>query len=176
MTELPYADGSFDLVLCQLGLQFFPDRSAALRQMQRVLVTGGRLGLSVYSAIEHTPAALALSEALDRQLGPDASRPKRSEHSLADRGELRRLVAEAGFRAIRIETVAKTLRFPSAADWVRIQLSAAPLASLLGGLAPARAEQLASAVIADVTTALARYSDKDGLAFPQEAHVLFACR
>ena len=172
--ELPFDERSFDVVLCQLGLQFFPDRSAALREMRRVLVPGGRLGLSVYSSIERTPAALALSDALDRRLGLDASRPKRSEHSLADSAELHRLVADAGFRAIRTTTVTKTLRFPSATDWVRIQLSASPLASALDGLAPARAKHLVDAVIADVAGALAPYSGEDGIAFPQEAHVLLA--
>ena len=55
--SLPFDDGSFDLVLCQLGLQFFPDRPLALREMRRVLAPSGRVALSVYSAIEHTPAA-----------------------------------------------------------------------------------------------------------------------
>ena len=72
--ELPFRDGSFDVVLCQLGLQFFPDRAAALGEMLRVLIPGGRLALSVYSAIERTPVALALAEALDRHLGPGARR------------------------------------------------------------------------------------------------------
>ena len=172
--DLPYDEGSFDVVLCQLGLQFFPDPGAALRQMRRVLVARGRLGLNVYSAIEQTPAALALSEALDQRIGGDASRPKRSEHSLADAAELRRLVAAAGFGDINITTVTKTLRFPSVADWVRIQLSASPLATLLNGLDPARAESLVNAIVADVQVALAPHSGTDGLAFPQEAHVLLA--
>ena len=133
--------------------------------MRRVLVARGRLGLSVYSAIEQTPAALALSEALDQQIGGGASRPKPSEHSLADAAELRRLVAAAGFGDINITTVTKTLRFPSVSDWVRIQLSASPLATLLNGLDPARAESLVNAIIADVQVALAPYSGTDGLAF-----------
>jgi ubiquinone/menaquinone biosynthesis C-methylase UbiE len=172
--DLPYDEGSFDVVLCQLGLQFFSDQGAALRQMRRVLVARGRLGLSVYSAIEHTPAALALSEALDQRIGGDASRPKRSEHSLADAAELRGLVADAGFGEINITTVSKTLRFGSVADWVHIQLSASPLATLLNGLDPARAEFLANAIVADVQVALAPHSGTGGLAFPQEAHVLLA--
>src|SRR5262249_25147416 len=49
--QMPFADRSFDLVLCQLGLQFFPDRPRALREMQRVLVPDGRLALSVFTAI-----------------------------------------------------------------------------------------------------------------------------
>ena len=149
-------------------------RAAALQQMKRVLVTHGRLGLSVFSDIERTPAALALSEALDRRVGLDASRPKRSEHSLADKAELRGLVADAGFRNIRITTVVKQLQFPSAADWVRIQLSASPLAAVLNGLAPDRAELVSSAVIADVTSALASYRGEAGISVPQEAHVLLA--
>ena len=172
--DLPYEDGSLDVVLCQLGLQFFPDPGAALGQMRRVLVADGRLGLSVYSAIEHTPAALALSEALDRRIGDGASRSKRSEHSLADAAELRRLVADVGFVDINIATVTKTLRFPSVADWVHIQLSASPLAKLLNGLDPTRAELVANAIVADVQDALAPHSGPDGLAFPQEAHVLLA--
>lgn len=172
--ELPYGEGSFDVVLCQLGLQFFPDPEAALREMRRVLVSRGRLGLSVYSAIAETPAALGLADALDQHIGGDASRPKRSEHSLADAAELRRLVADSGFDEINISTVTKTLRFPSVSDWVRIQLSGSPLATLLGGLDPARAEFLSSAIVADVEVALEAYSGPDGLAFPQQAHVLLA--
>lgn len=172
--DLPFDEGSFDVVLCQLGLQFFPDPGAALRQMRHVLVARGRLGLNVYSAIEQTPAALALSEALDQQIGGDASRSKRSEHSLADAAELRKLVAAAGFGDIKIATVTQTLRFPSVSDWVHIQLSAGPLATLLNGLDPARVESVVNAVVADVQVALAAHSGPDGLAFPQEAHVLLA--
>ena len=52
-----FPDRSFDPVLCQLGLQFFPDRSRALREMLRVLVPHGRLALGMYAAIERTPVA-----------------------------------------------------------------------------------------------------------------------
>lgn len=172
--ELPFAEGGFDVVLCQLGLQFFSEPLDALREMQRVLAANGRLGLSVFSAIEHTPAALALSDALDRHVGADASRAKRSEHSLADAAQLHGLVAGAGFREIRIATVTKTLRFPSVEEWVRIQLSATPLASVLNGLDAARAETVANAVVAEVAAALGPYRIAGGLSFPQEAHVLLA--
>jgi ubiquinone/menaquinone biosynthesis C-methylase UbiE len=67
--DLPFDANSFDVVLCQLGLQFFPDRPLALREMVRVLKSGGRAGLSVYSAIERMPAAHAFVQALDKYLG-----------------------------------------------------------------------------------------------------------
>jgi ubiquinone/menaquinone biosynthesis C-methylase UbiE len=66
---LPCAEASHDVVLCQLGLQFVPDRPTALAQMRRVPRPGGRLGVSVYGPIEHNPAAFALARALDRHLG-----------------------------------------------------------------------------------------------------------
>ena len=72
---MPLPDASFDLVLCQQGLQFFPDRAAALREMRRVLAPGGRLAVSAWRAAEHNPGWLRLAEALDRHAG---RRPARS--------------------------------------------------------------------------------------------------
>ena len=67
---MPFSDRSFDVVLCQQGLQFFPDRAAALRQMRRVLAIGGRLALSVFRTSE---GHLALAEGLAPVLGATAS-------------------------------------------------------------------------------------------------------
>jgi SAM-dependent methyltransferase len=124
--SLPVADASHDVVLCQVGLQFVPDRSAALAQMRRVLVPGGRLGVSVHGPIEHNPAAFALAQALDRHLGPDAPVIKRAGHALADAALLRTLAGEAGFQRIKIVTETRTVRFACVFDYVRIQLMATP--------------------------------------------------
>ncbi len=48
VNALPFPDADFDLVTCQQGFQFFPDRLVALREMSRVLVPGGRLALNVW--------------------------------------------------------------------------------------------------------------------------------
>ncbi len=172
--SLPFCTGSYDVVLCQLGLQFVPDRPAALAEMRRVLVTGGRAGLTVYGPIEHNPAALALAQALDRHLGPGASVTKRAEHALADPAVLRALTAGAGFSRIQIVTQTRIVRFASAADYVRIQLTATPLASLLRAQAEGAVRHLAQAINADVATALQARRADGGLAFPQEAHILLA--
>ena len=63
--SMPFPDSSFDVVLCQLGLQFFPNRPRALEEMFRVTVRGGRLALSVFTAIERTPVHHALADALE---------------------------------------------------------------------------------------------------------------
>ncbi|HEY6523401.1 MAG TPA: class I SAM-dependent methyltransferase [Solirubrobacteraceae bacterium] len=169
---LPFDDGSFDVVLCQLGLQFFPDRAKALAQMHRVLVKGGRLGLSVYGPIEHNPGTLALAQALDHHLGTGASQTKRAEHVLAYSTLVDKLAGDAGFRNITITTETKVVRFASASEWVHVQLTATPLASLLSEQLTRRGmtEKITGAVV----EALQRYEVDGALEFPQEAHVLIA--
>jgi ubiquinone/menaquinone biosynthesis C-methylase UbiE len=171
---LPSGDGEFDVVLCQLGLQFFPDRLAALREMRRVQAPGGRLGASVYTAIDRNPAAHALAEAVDRHLGDGASRAKRSEHSLADSAELRDLLEAAGFAGVRIETVTRTMRFASVDEWVGIQFAATPLAALVADRDPAQRERLIGLVGADVGEALPAPAEAGSFTFPQEVHVALA--
>ena len=171
---LPFPDASFDVVLCQLGLQFFPDRPAALREMRRVLPPGGRLVLSVFGPIAHSPATHALANALDRHVGPDASVAKRIKHALADPEELRALVAGAGFGDVAIHTTSKLARFPSPADYVRTQLAATPLASLVAQQEATGRERRAESLIADVGAALAPFVGDEGLRVPWEVHTVIA--
>ncbi len=171
---LPFAAATFDVVLCQLGLQFFPDQPAALQEIRRVLVSNGRLALNVFGPIEHNPATHALADALDRRMHPGASVAKRTEHMLADTRELGMLIAAAGFRDIEIRTVSKRMRFPSPAEYVRIQLAATPLATLIAQYDAERRERLVAVLIEDVSAALAPYLEDAGLAFPQEVHSVLA--
>lgn len=175
--SLPFADGSFDVVLCQLGLQFFPDRPLALREMQRVLTPQGRMALSVYSPIERTPAAYAFVRALDERLGPDASKIKRAEHFFSDPQEVRTLLADAGFERVEVSTVTKQITFPSVLDYVRFQLIATPMASLLAHRTdPQRASDIRQ-IATRAQSLLAPEMLQDGrLCFPQEAYVATAVR
>jgi ubiquinone/menaquinone biosynthesis C-methylase UbiE len=175
--SLPFADSSFALVLCQLGLQFFPDRPLALREMKRVLRPSGRVGLSVYSSIERTPAAHAFATALDRCLGPDASKIKRAEHVFPAADDLGALLAAAGFERITLSTVTQHITFPSALDYVRFQLIATPMAGLLGDRNTAERESIIAQVASDARSLLDPQMLRDGrLSFPQEAHVAVAHR
>jgi SAM-dependent methyltransferase len=169
---MPFRGGAFDVVLCQLGLQFVPKRPIALREIRRVLVRDGRVALNVFGPIEHNPATHALANALDRHVGTDASVAKRAEHALADTEELRELMAGAGFRDVVIRTGRKMVRFPSVTDYVRIQLEATPLATLTSKRDAADRDLLVGALVEDVGAALAPYLGDEGLVFPQEVHVV----
>ena len=172
---LPFEDSCFDVVLCQLGLQFFPDRSLALREMKRVLAPSGHVALSVYSAIERTPAAYAFVRALDLHLGPDASKIKRSEHAFSDPSEPETLMTESGFEQVNVDTVLTRITFPSVLDYVRFQLIATPMAALLKTRNDIERGAMIGAIAAETRSLLDPELVHDGrLSSPQEAYVATA--
>ena len=101
---------------------------------------------------------------------------KRNEHALADTEALAALVTGAGFRDVVIRTTSKRAQFPSPADYVRIQLAATPLASLIDLRDAVRRERLISALIEDLDAALVQYLGSDGLSVPWEVHTVIATR
>ena len=167
--EIPLPDAAFDVVLCQHGLQQFPDRPTALREMRRVLVPGGRLALCVWSRIEGSPGMAALAEALQRHVGAEAAANRRAPFALGDPVQLRALVEDAGFRDVDVRTMVETARFPSPEALVAYQLAATPL-STLGAVT----EEAHRAVARDVRAALRPYLHDGQLAVPMEAHFALA--
>src|SRR5262249_46265956 len=71
--RLPVGDGEFDVATCQHGLQFFPDRAAALAETRRALRRGGRVGIAVWAGIEYSPAFAALEDAIRDVAGNEAA-------------------------------------------------------------------------------------------------------
>ena len=171
-TALPFADQTFDLVLCQQGLPFFPDRAAALREMARVLVPGGRVALTVWRSLRHNPTFAALVEAVDRYCGAQATATVRLSFTLGEAPELIGLLAQAGFSAIVARPVAKTLRFASPEAFVLQYGAGSPLAAAVAQLDP----QTRAALAAEVRVVVDAYADDRGLLVPMEAHMMVAQR
>jgi len=173
--DLPFPSARFDAVLCQLGLQFFPDQPKALREMRRVVRQSGRVALSVYSSIERTLGVNAFVRALDEVLGPEASRIKRGEHSFADPSQLDSLLRDAGFGLVDVQIVLQTIQFPSVLDYVRFQLLATPMTVLLNDRADLERQSIIESVAAKAA-AFSTVSMLDGgrFTFPQEAYVAVA--
>jgi ubiquinone/menaquinone biosynthesis C-methylase UbiE len=167
---LPFSDKTFDLVLCQQGLQFFPDRLVSSKEMHRVLVPGGRLALSVWSSIGKCPGFQSLAVALGNHIGSEAAAFMQSPFSLANESDLRSLVEKAGFHDVKIQSATKRLIFPSPDEFVKRYVAASPLASMV-----ARAENRSQqALLEDVNEALRSYVSDNGLVFPIKTHFALA--
>jgi ubiquinone/menaquinone biosynthesis C-methylase UbiE len=171
-TGMPLPDRAFDVVLCQQGLQFFPDRPAALGEMHRILVQNGRLVLSVLRSIEHNPGYRLLAEALERHVGPDAGAMMRSPFPSLSADELRDLITGAGFRDVRIFLGIGPVRYPSVEEFLRWEGASSPLAGPIGALR----DDVREALIRDVGEALRTYTDDEGIVFPTETYIAAARR
>jgi ubiquinone/menaquinone biosynthesis C-methylase UbiE len=98
---LPFADGSFDAVVCQLGLMFFPDPVLGLREFRRVVRRGCCTAVCVNPTADRVPMWGILADVLSRVL-PHQRAVFQSSFSLSDPERLQRMFAEAGFRDISV--------------------------------------------------------------------------
>lgn len=169
---LPFADSSSDIVLCQYAMQFFADPAAALREMRRVLSPDGRLALMVGRSIEHNRVYGLLADAMERHVSRDAGLMMRSPFPDWSAETIRKLVIGAGFRDVKVEIHIMDLRYSSAAELLWQEASYSPLAVTFGSLDQATR----AALEADVTNALAPYTDDNGVAFSIESHTVIARR
>ena len=111
---LPFEDATFDLVCCQFGAMFFPDRISAYREARRVLKTGGHLLFSVWDRIEENVFADDVTKALARMFPNDPPRfLARTPHGYHDTARIRSDLEQAGFSGVEIETKAEQSRASS---------------------------------------------------------------
>ncbi len=169
---LPLRDGErFDVVLCQQGFQFFPDRAAAARQMHRALVPGGRLGVSTWRSDEEFPVLHELRAIAERHLGPIADR----RHSLGDPGPLEAVLREAGFHDVRSKRLSRTIRFPDGSVVARLNAMA-----LVGMSAQGRTldeegrRRVVDAIVADSADLVRSHTDEAGFAYEIGTNVVLA--
>ena len=168
--SMPFPDADFDRVLCQFGLMFMPDRAKALREMRRVLATGGGLGLVVWGSIETSPPYARQAEIVARLVGDAAAAIVRAPFALSDPTPLVTLVEAAGFDDVRLETRLGEVVYPSVDGFLAGEVDATPLAAAIRATAP----QLEEQVREEISEAV-RPFDGDGMVrFPCDAHLISA--
>ncbi len=124
---IPLPSESFDVALCGMGLQFFSDRLAGLREIRRVLAPGGRL---VANLPGPTPPPLRImAEELSRHVGPETASFVEAVFSLHDADELRTLVTDAGFGDVDVQAGPRALHLPPPGEFLWQYVSSTPLAA-----------------------------------------------
>jgi len=168
--SMPFPDRAFDLVLCQQGVQFFPNRPAALGEMHRVLAPGGRLALLVNGRIERCPPMLVLDEVLRTHMGPAAAAFLDAVFSQGTAEELRDLITGTGFREVTIRLLSRIMRLPPPEEFLWQYVGSTPLMSFAGQMEDAARSTLASEFVSKCE----RYLTGDGLAMPIELQLATA--
>jgi ubiquinone/menaquinone biosynthesis C-methylase UbiE len=163
---LPFDADDFDVALCQQGLQFFPERVAALAEMRRVLKPGGRVAVATWKDIE--PPFTAIADALGRHVSSEAAQMMYSPNALGDGATLAQLMSDVGFREVAVidETIECT--WASHREFARGYIAASPIASVFAA-ASAHSQQ---AVSDEVAERLAPHATADGsLRMPMTSNV-----
>jgi SAM-dependent methyltransferase len=130
-TTLPLPDESYDVVMSQFSLMYFPDRSAAIREMVRVVRPGGRLAVAVWGPYERATGYVILTEIARRECGQAAADVLTAPFVLGEEDALRVLFQEAGVDEPNIQLRDGTIAFPSIEVFVETEVKGSPLEALL---------------------------------------------
>lgn len=143
--EIPLPDKSFDVVFCQVSLQFMPDKQKAINEIYRVLAPGGRVLVNVPG-----PASTIfqeLIETLEHNISSEASGFIKQVFSFHNPAEMRQLMAHAGFNEINISTYNKTFKLPAAKDFLWQYIKATPLGATLAEVEEHKLKRLENKVL-----------------------------
>lgn len=114
---LPFDDESFDLIVCQFGFMFVPDKATAFKEVFRVLKKGGRLLFNTWDSIENNPLSNTVKNIIASFFAPrDSPDFYKVPFSMFKKQELKRLMEDAGLNNVTIELVTKEGITPTAAD------------------------------------------------------------
>jgi ubiquinone/menaquinone biosynthesis C-methylase UbiE len=171
--NLPFDDGSFDAVVCQFGVMFFPDRIRAYQEARRVLRPGGRFLFNAWTRLEDNVASERASAAVAALYANDPpSFFRRVPHGYGDKAVIAADLQAAGFEQITIETIEKRSRSPSAEEAAFGICQGTPLRAEI----EARAEAGLAEATRAAAAALAPLCGPDGVDAPMSAQVVTALR
>jgi SAM-dependent methyltransferase len=165
---LPFADGSFDVVVSQMALMFFPDPAAALAEMARVVVPGGTVAVLVPGALERQAAFAPFVAMAARHAEPEAVDLLTTYFRCGDLDELAGLMGAAGPTVTVQRREDDTYRAPSADAFVTTEVESTPLVERMSAETYHRIRE-------ETRTVLAPFSAADGsVAAPFEANLVVA--
>lgn len=169
--QLPFGDGSFDVVVCQFGAMFFPDRTAGYAEALRVLRPGGRFILAVWDRIEENAFADEVTTALAALFPLDPPRfLARTPHGYHDPALIREDLRHAGFTGIQIDTRTEESRAASARDAAIAYCQGTPLRNEI----EARDAGALDAATDRAAEAIAAHHGRGSVSGKIQAHVIVA--
>jgi ubiquinone/menaquinone biosynthesis C-methylase UbiE len=170
---LPFADASFDLVVCQFGLMFVPDKVRGNSEARRVLRQDGRYMLVIWNKIESNLATMTAGRAVADLFPLQAGRfYERVPFRYHDRGLIEQDLLAAGFNDIEFETVVLRSRAASARDAAIALVQGTPMRSDIEQIDPSLLGRATDAA----EIALRQFEGPDGFDAPMSAQLVTAIR
>jgi ubiquinone/menaquinone biosynthesis C-methylase UbiE len=171
--NLPFQDRGFDVVACQFGVMFFPDKVQGYRQARRVLKPDGHFLFNVWDRISENEFAQVITEALAMLFPQDPPQfMARTPHGYHDLATIREQLRTAGFSFISAQTLDETSGAPSPRDAAIAYCQGTPLRSEIEARDPSRLEEATQ----KSAEALARQYGNGPIKGRIRAHVITAAR
>ncbi|OWA00987.1 hypothetical protein B9W62_35720 [Streptomyces sp. CS113] len=167
---MPFADAEFDVVVCQQGLQFFPDLCAALTEIGRVLRPGGRLAATAWAPRDRSPYHEAQGRAA-RAADPGHTDDSASPVAFAlSKQRFVQAATAAGFVHLAAEEITADVVLPALPAFAAAHLTALPFGAEIARRAP----DTISAIAQAITDSLSAYQTPEGIKVPFVSHLLTA--
>jgi SAM-dependent methyltransferase len=170
VSEMPFADLSFSLAICQQGLQYFPDKLLALTEIRRVLSSSGKLVITVWSGA--SPLFLAIAAALETHVNAEVARQSLTPFNFNDRGVIEALVGDAGFNQITVETLVVDRVIGPAADSIPREIASNPIAATVASAG----NEVMEAIVASVDRDISPFRAGEQFIVPQESYIFTAVK
>jgi ubiquinone/menaquinone biosynthesis C-methylase UbiE len=169
---LPLREGErFDVVVCQQGLQFFPDKPAAAAQMRRALGQGGRLAVATWRSDEGNPFFRELRRIAESHVGAIVDQ----RYGFGDAAALEALLRDAGFRDVRSRTVSRIIRFEDGMVFLRLNAMALVGMSAAGKtMDDEERKRIVATIVGGGAPVLQRYANGSGTAFELSTNLVTA--
>lgn len=166
--EMPFADGEFSVLLCQQGIQFFPDDQVAVQEMRRVLASGGRLGITVWAGV--SPFFRALADAIERHVSPEAAQQSLTPFCYDGATRLPPILEAAGFNNIEVSPVTIDRIIGDPATDIEKEIMGNPVGPKVADKGP----ETMAAIVGEVIDACSNYRRNNRLVVPQTASLISA--
>jgi SAM-dependent methyltransferase len=165
---------SFDMLICQQGLQFFDDRPLAAREMNRVLRPNGKVGIEVWQSPMHNPVFQNLFTAIAEVFNVPSEDLARA-FSYGSAQELENLLLDAGFRKVEVEPVRHEVHFNDPDRFVELMIKgASAVIPVYATLEASMFSDLLSSVKQKLEGVLSEYTAYGVLTFPMNANIATA--